>query len=111
MDIHEAISTRPAISGSVENIEDYEVIYLGFPCWYSDMPMILCSFLDSYDLPSRTIAPFVTSGGSGFGSVLTRLQTLEPEADILTGLSLTGSQRSDASDWVGQWLQETGLSE
>ena len=60
---------RPAIFGSIENFDSYEVVYLGFPNWWGDMPMILYSFLDDYDLSGKTIVPFVTSGGSGFSKI------------------------------------------
>ena len=61
---------RPAISGTIENLEQYDVIYVGFPNWWGDMPMILYTFFDSYDLSSKTIAPFCTSGGSGLSGTV-----------------------------------------
>lgn len=70
---------RPEISGKIENIDDYDVIFLGFPNWWGDMPMILYSFLDRYDLSKKTIAPFCTSGGSGFSNTLSEINTLEPD--------------------------------
>lgn len=98
-------NARPAITGSVEDISQYDTIYLGWPCWWSDMPMVVCTFLNSYDLSGKTIAPFVTSGGSGFGSSLSRLRELEPGATVTEGLSLQGSGSSDA---VSQWLNSIG---
>lgn len=59
-------NARPAIAGSVDNIEAYDVIYVGFPIWWGDMPRILYTFLDSYDLSGKTIAPFATSGGQQY---------------------------------------------
>lgn len=101
-------NARPAITGSMEDISQYDTIYLGWPCWWSDMPMIICTFLDSYDLSGKTIAPFVTSGGSGFGSALSRLREMEPGATVTEGLSLRGSGSADA---VSQWLSSIGLAE
>ena len=101
-------NARPAITGSVEDISQYDTIYLGWPCWWSDMPMVICTFLDSYDLSGKTIAPFVTSGGSGFGSALSRLREMEPEATVTEGLSLRGS---GSSETVSQWLGSIGLAE
>lgn len=101
-------NARPAITGSVEDISQYDTIYLGWPCWWSDMPMVICTFLDSYDLSGKTIAPFVTSGGSGFGSALSRLREMEPGATVIEGLSLRGSGSAGV---VSQWLSSIGLAE
>lgn len=101
-------NARPAITGSVEDISQYDTIYLGWPCWWSDMPMVVCTFLDSYDLSGKTIAPFVTSGGSGFGSALSRLREMEPDATVTEGLSLRGS---GSSETVNQWLSSIGLTD
>ncbi|MCD8131839.1 MAG: flavodoxin [Lachnospiraceae bacterium] len=59
---------RPAISGSVENIEQYDVIFLGYPIWHGQAPRIISTFLESYDLSDVTIIPFCTSHSSGIGS-------------------------------------------
>lgn len=104
-------NARPAISGSIENLDSYDVIYLGFPNWWGDMPMLLYSFLDDYDLSGKTIAPFVTSGGSGFSNTISAMESLEPDAEILDGLSLGSSEAAEPADAVGSWLEEIGLAE
>lgn len=98
---------RPAITGSVEDMAPYDIVYLGWPCWWGDMPMVVCTFLDSCDLSGKTVAPFVTSGGSGFGNALNRLREMEPEATVTEGLSLQGSGSADAVD---EWLNGIGLA-
>lgn len=60
-------SFRPAVKGRVENMNDYGVIYLGFPIWWYVAPTIINTFLEGYDLTGKTIVPFATSGGSGMG--------------------------------------------
>lgn len=60
-------SSRPAISGKLENMKDYEVIFVGFPIWWYVAPTIINTFLESYDFSGKTIIPFCTSGGSGVG--------------------------------------------
>ena len=100
---------RPKISGSIENFENYEVIYLGYPNWWGDMPMILYSFLDDYDLSSKTIIPFVTSGGSGFSDTISTIKSMEPDAEVLDGLSLGSSQAAEPESAVTDWLN--GLAE
>lgn len=102
---------RPAFSGSIENFDSYGVVYLGFPNWWGDMPMILYSFLDDYDLSGKTIVPFVTSGGSGFSNTIRTIESMEPDADVLDGLSLGSSQAKNPSDAVADWLSGLGLAE
>ena len=65
---------RPAISGSVDNMEQYEVIFLGYPIWWGEAPRIINTFLESYNLSGKTIAPFCTSASSPLGSSATKLQ-------------------------------------
>lgn len=102
---------RPAISGSIENFDSYEVVYLGFPNWWGDMPMILYSFLDDYDLSGKTIVPFVTSGGSGFSNTIRTIESMEPDAEVLDGLSLGSSQAENPGDAVANWPSGLGLVE
>ena len=102
---------RPAISGSIENFDSYEVVYLGFPIWWGDMPMILYSFLDDYDLSGKTIVPFVTSGGSGFSNTISTIESMETDAEVLEGLSLGSSQAANPGDAVADWLSGLGLAE
>ena len=102
---------RPAISGSIENFDSYEVVYLGFPNWWGDMPMILYSFLDDYDLSGKKIIPFVTSGGSGFSNTIHTIESMEPDAEVLDGLSLGSSQAANPGGAVAGWLSGLGLAE
>ncbi|WP_124100104.1 flavodoxin [Ruminococcus sp. Marseille-P6503] len=60
-------SFRPAVAGTVENMEQYDVIYVGFPIWWYVAPTIINTFLEQYDLAGKTVVPFATSGGSGMG--------------------------------------------
>ena len=59
---------RPAISNKVDNMEEYDLIYLGFPIWWYVAPTIINTFLETYDLAGKTIIPFATSGSSGMGN-------------------------------------------
>lgn len=100
---------RPAIAETVENFEQYDIVYFGFPNWWGDMPMILYSFLDEYDFSGKTIAPFVTSGGSGFSDTISTIESLEPDAEVVGGLSLGSSDAADSSDDVSEWLSNNKL--
>lgn len=101
---------RPAIADTVD-LSGYDTIFLGFPNWWGDMPMIIYTFLDEYDLSGKTVAPFNTSGGSGFSDSLDMIAEMEPEARITEGLSLGSSEAEDCSDTVSGWLGSIGLAE
>ncbi|WP_455620285.1 flavodoxin [Eisenbergiella sp.] len=102
---------RPAISDMVENMDGYDLIYVGFPNWWGDMPMILYSFFDEYDLSGKTIAPFCTSGGSGLSDTVRTIKTLEPDALVLDGLHIGSSEAADPESAVKEWLDNLGLAE
>ena len=94
-------SARPAISGSVDNMEQYDVIFLGYPIWWGQAPKIISTFLESYDLSGKTIVPFCTSGSSGIGSSATNLHSLAGSATWLDGQRFSGSaSRSTVESWV-----------
>ena len=94
-------SARPAISGSVDNMEQYDVIFLGYPIWWGQAPKIIYTFLESYDLSGKTIVPFCTSGSSGIGSSATNLHTLASSATWMDGQRFSGgASRSTVETWV-----------
>lgn len=94
-------SARPAITGSVDNMEQYDVIFLGYPIWWGQAPKIISTFLESYDLSGRTIVPFCTSGSSGIGSSATNLHALASGATWMDGQRGRGSaSRSTVESWV-----------
>ena len=101
---------RPEIAGTVEDIDQYDTIFLGFPNWYYDMPMIMYSFLDQYDLTGKTVVPFVTSGGSGFSDAISTIKDMEPDADVVTdGLSISRNVVQDSEPDIIEWLTEKGF--
>lgn len=107
----QASDVRPEIAETVENFEQYDVVYLGYPNWWGDMPMILYSFLDEYDFAGKTIAPFVTSGGSGFSGTISSIESLEPDAVVVEGLALDSSESANAGEAVTEWLSAVGTAE
>ena len=100
---------RPAIAETVD-LSSYDTVYLGFPNWWGDMPMILYTFLDEYDLSGKTVAPFNTSGGSGFSGSLDTIAEMEPEARITEGISLGSGEAEDCADEVAEWLANMGMT-
>ena len=103
-------NARPAISGSAINIEQYDVIYVGFPNWWGDMPMILYTFFDTYDLSGKTVALFCTSGGSGLSGTVNEVKSLEPNATVTQGLHIDSGSASNPDSAVSDWLDDIGLA-
>ena len=97
---------RPAISGSVEDMEQYDIVFIGYPIWWGEAPRIVSTFVESYDFSGKIIVPFCTSGGSGVGSSATNLEQLTDGADWLPGKRLNGS---DSQDTVMEWVNGLGL--
>ena len=99
---------RPAISEKVEDMDSYDLIYVGFPNWWGDMPMILYSFFDEYDLSGKTIAPFCTSGGSGLSGTPDKIQGVQPQANVTEGLQISGASAGNCGEQVSNWLNKIG---
>lgn len=98
-------NARPVLVGTVENLEQYDRIFLGFPNWWYDLPMPLYSFLESYDLSSKEIMPFTVHGGSGFSGALNTIAELQPEALVYeNGLSISRNAVTDCETQVAEWL-------
>ncbi len=95
-------SVRPAISGSVENMEQYAIVFLAFPIWWGEEPRIMDTFVEAYDFSGKTVVPFCTSGGSGIGSSGENMQSLSTgDATWLDGERLSSSSsREDMVDWI-----------
>ena len=94
-------NARPDISGSVNNIEQYDVIFLGYPIWWGQAPRIISTFLESYDFSGKTIVPFCTSGSSGIGSSAANLHSLTSGANWMDGWRFGGgTSRGTMIEWV-----------
>lgn len=98
---------RPAISGSVENMEQYDIVFIGYPIWWGEAPRIVSTFVESYDFSGKTIVPFCTSGGSDIGSSATSLEQPTNGAAWLDGRRLNGS---DSQDTVMEWVNSLDLN-
>lgn len=100
-------SSRPAISGSVENMGQYDIVFIGYPIWWGEAPRIVSTFVESYDFSGKTVVPFCTSGGSGVGSSGANLEELTSGATWMEGRRLNGS---DSQDTVMEWVNSLGLN-
>lgn len=105
-------SARPTISGSIDNMADYDVVFIGYPIWHGQAPKIIYTFLESYDFTGKTIIPFCTSHSSGIGSSDTNLYSLTNGANWLAGQRFaSGTSRSTMEDWIsGLGLPEPTVS-
>lgn len=94
-------ASRPAISGKVDNMDQYQNIFIGFPIWWYREPSIIDTFLESYDFSGKRIILFATSGGSGFGKTVQGMTKLASGAKIEEGRLLNGHvAASDVKKWV-----------
>lgn len=93
-------SIRPEIKGSVKNIEKYDVIFLGYPIWWGKEPMIIRTFLESYNLKGKKIVPFCTSGGSGISGSMEGIKASAKGAKVVSGKDLTGASAKSVKSWV-----------
>ena len=86
---------KPALADNGAGIENYDVVFVGFPIWWYVAPTIINSFLESYDFTGKKVVLFATSGGSGFGKAAQNLQQSAPGAEIVEGKILNGSVSAD----------------
>lgn len=100
---------RSELAGQVENWEQYDTIFVGYPNWWSDAPMAVYTFVESYDWSVKTLVPFNTSASGGFGRSLSGLEESASGATILDGLSFTERTLGDAQSEVTTWLDKLGL--
>ena len=104
-------NARPSIKDTIENFDTYENIFVGYPNWWGDMPMILYSFFDEYDFSGKTIIPFNTHGGSGFSGTISTIKELEPNAEVLDGKSISRNDIQDAEQEIVDWVNSLDLKQ
>lgn len=97
-------STRPEIEGKVKNIRQYDVIFVGFPIWWGKEPMIIRTFLESYNLKGKIIVPFCTSGGSGISGSVKGIKAAAEGAKVVTGKDLTDTSYKSVEKWAKKQL-------
>ena len=102
-------NARPEIASTIENFDSYDTIYLGYPIWWGDLPMICYTFLESYDFSGKTIIPFCTHAGSGNAGTQSKIQSAAPNADVKEVLAIAGTDAQNDQDSVKSqvidWLQ------
>lgn len=97
---------RPAIKNKIKNISQYDTIYVGYPIWWSDMPQIMYTFFDTYDLKGKNIIPFCTHAGSGLSGTVGRIKKLEPQATVYKGLAVYRTDVTGSDSKVKSWIEK-----
>jgi flavodoxin len=103
-------NARPELSGHVEDMSAYDLVFLGYPNWWGTMPMAVCTFLEEYDFSGKTIVPFCTNEGSGMGHSESDIRKLCPAAKVLSGLSIKGGSVRRAEGEISAWLKSLGFT-
>lgn len=102
-------NARPKLTEIVEDMDSYDVIYVGYPNWWGTMPMAVFTFLESYDFSGKTIIPYCTHEGSGMGSSEQDIKKLCPNSNVLSGLEIRGSNANKADKDVAKWIKKLNL--
>ena len=93
-------SSRPAIKGKLDNMADYDIIFVGFPIWWYTCPTIINTFIEQYDLKGKTVIPFATSGGSDIDKACDDLKAAYPDINWKPGKLLNGTSQEELQEWV-----------
>ncbi len=104
-------NARPELAATipVDVMNQYDIVFIGYPNWWMTMPMAVHTFLDQYDLTGKTIAPFCTHGGSGLSNTVAELGRMQPGATVLEGLAISGRAAGRSQGDIGNWLRRIGL--
>ena len=98
-------SSRPAIAERVNQMSDYDIVFIGFPIWWYREPSIIDTFMETYDFSGKTIVPFATSGGSGLGDSAENMQTLAKGAKVEDGKRFgRNASASELKNWAEKYL-------
>ncbi len=98
-------NARPPIKSYLDSVDEYDVIYLGYPIWWGKMPMCVLTFLDHYNFNGKIIRPFCTHEGNGLGNTVTDLAKMLHGAEVKPGLGVQGSTVATAKNIVEEWLK------
>lgn len=103
-------NARPELTADVENFDDYDIIFLGYPNWWGDMPMPVYTFIESYDFSGKTVIPFCTHAGSGLSGTVQTLRDKLENAEVFDGFEIAGTtaqnNQEEAKEAVLSWLDE-----
>ncbi|WP_242860641.1 flavodoxin [Clostridium sp. KNHs205] len=102
-------NARPELTSKIDNLDQYDTIFIGYPNWWYDLPMVMYSFFDEYDFAGKTIIPFNVHNGSRFSSTIETIQKMEPQAAVVEdGFTVSERTVADAAEDVASWLDGLG---
>jgi flavodoxin len=101
---------KPALKTKIENIKSYDLVFIGYPNWWSTVPAPVRVFLSECDLSGKTIAPFCTHEGSGLGRSVADISKLCPKSTLLEGVAIRGSAVKTAQSKVSEWLKKIKIT-
>lgn len=102
-------NARPQLVNHIDNIDDYDTVFVCYPTWWTDMPMAVYSFFDEYDLSGKTVVPFNTHWGYGAADTYQTIAQLEPNADVKDGLSVYNYDMESSESTVTDWIDGLGI--
>lgn len=102
-------NARPQLATKIQNFDDYDIVFIGYPNWWYDLPQPLYTFFDDYNFKGKTIIPFCIHGGSGFSSTIETIAQLEPDATMIKGYTVSRNRIADAKDDVIKWLKSINM--
>lgn len=100
---------RPRLKSEVDDLESYDVIFIGYPNWWGTIPMPIVTFLAKCDSQGRTIVPFCTHGGGRLGRSVADIARLCPHSKMLDALAVSGGNAGHARSQVSDWLHRIGM--
>ena len=98
--------TFPALKGKIKNFESYDTIFIGYPNWWYDMPMVIYSLLNEYDFSGKTIIPFCTHGGSGFSQSIQTIKKIQKNANVIELPAISNRKAESSESMISKWLKE-----
>ncbi|MBU3201082.1 hypothetical protein LL037_05585 [Clostridium estertheticum] len=99
----------PPVGTKIENMDSYDIVYLGYPTWGMRLPPAVKSFLSEYNFSGKTIVPFNTNGGYGLGDTVNSIKEFCPNAAVLEAFSVRGKEAASSQDAVHAWLHKIGM--
>lgn len=102
-------NARPELTSHIDNLDQYDTIFIGYPNWWADLPMAVYSFFDEYDFSGKTIIPFNVHNGSRFSRTIQTIEELEPNATVVEdGFTVSEQTVDQAAPDVAEWLENLG---
>ena len=99
----------PAMVGKLENVDQYDTVFIGGPVWWGTYPQVMFTFFRDYDLNGKTIIPFTTHEGSGLASCVDDVRKAYPDADVKPGFAIYGHEVRSGRNKVEKWLKGLGM--